>query len=415
MVQAICLRTSSFIIAVAIFMSLTAVFLDNDYLSFWRTNSAANGTTEAASSQNERSQPVGSGMAQAMPVPQNKDVDEEDREVDGEDIGGSTPEGQKTENIEQKFGPNAKNRSTNNESSHEAKHTAFNKDDGRLNTYEGFKSIRRKRAKSFLVVFVGHSGSTAYTTELRTHSDFEVEFLEPLDHGEFEQDPNLALERAHKLMDSGIAKGKIPGFKIRPTHINNIPEKWRGFVKKYDTRIVWQYRENIVKQAVGEYRHRYLNDSSVVEGLRKDQKPCEGGAQRCRIRIDDMDFLLNQMNDLSMNDEWLSEATRLLRRSDDMLIVKYEDYLNRRERTMKETFDFLGVDYQDTAPQRQKASLDSLCQMVINFQELCNHFHPCQLWRPYLHDDLNDCRCNPGSWDKFDPNFCKRNAWYQSK
>ncbi|CDF39845.1 unnamed protein product [Chondrus crispus] len=278
------------------------------------------------------------------------------------------------------------------------------------------KSERRSRAKTFLVVFMGHSGSTAFTTELRAHSQFEVKRLEPLDHGEYQRDSKLALQKARELMDLGIANGKIPGFKIRPWHIGNMPEQWQNFVKEYDTRIIWQYRENIVKQAIGEYRHRFLNDSSVVEGLRADEEVCaKDSDQKCRIKIENMRGLHGLMNDFSSSDELLASAARKLRRDKDMSIVRYEDYLYHRERTMHETFDFLGVDYEETAPQRKKASPDSLCEMVSNFQEVCDHFLPCQLWRTYLHDPVNNCRCKPGSWKTFDSTYCRRSAWYQSK
>lgn len=277
-------------------------------------------------------------------------------------------------------------------------------------------SERRSRAKSFMVVFMGHSGSTAFITELRTHSEFQVERLEPLDHGEYQRNTDLALERARELMDQGIANGKIPGFKIRPWHISNEPERWQSFTKEYDTRIIWQYRENIVKQAIGEYRHRFLNDSSVVEGLKGDIEPCaKGSGQKCRIKIEDMRGLHGLMNDFSSSDELLASAARKLKRDKDMSIVRYEDYLYHRERTLRETFDFLGVDYQDTAPQRRKASPDSLCEMVSNFQEVCDHFLQCQLWRPYLHDPVNNCKCKPGNWKTFDSSYCRRSAWYQSK
>ncbi|PXF47977.1 hypothetical protein BWQ96_02363 [Gracilariopsis chorda] len=278
------------------------------------------------------------------------------------------------------------------------------------------ESVRRSRAKTFLVVFMGHSGSTAFTTELREHSEFLVEKLEPLDHDEYEFNTNLALQQAEQIMDRGIQQGKIPGFKIRPFHILNKPQLWKDFVRAYDCRIIWQYRENIIKQAIGEYRSRYLNDTSVIEGLSPDEKPCDPSSdQRCTFRIDDMRFLHSLMNSMSSSDELLANAVRALGRNEDMSIVRYEDYLYRRERTMRETFDFLGVDWQQTAPQRQKASPDNLCKMVKNFQDVCDRFLPCLLWRPYLYDDVNNCRCKPGNWTNFDPSFCKRNSWFQGK
>lgn len=273
---------------------------------------------------------------------------------------------------------------------------------------------RHSRAKSFLIVFMGHSGSTAFSTELHEHSDLIIESFEPLDHGKIEINTTLALQRGKELMESGIAKGKIPGFKMRPLHILNQPEAWKKFVRDYDCRIIWQYRENLIKKAVGEYRNRYLNDTSVIEGLRRGQKPCEKGTnQICTFRIENMKFFVSLLNGMTISDDLLSNAVRGLERDKDLLVVNYENYLYHRERTMRETFDFLGVDWQSTVPQRIKASPDNLCIMVTNFQDLCDKLFPCQLWRPFLEDELNNCRCKPVNWSKFDSSYCKRDVQYQ--
>lgn len=273
---------------------------------------------------------------------------------------------------------------------------------------------RRSRAKSFLVVFMGHSGSTAFTSELRSHPNITVDQMEPLDHGAEENDTDLALQTARALLDTGIARGKIPGFKIRPYHIRQQPGRWRDLAREYDARIFWQYRENVVKQAVGEYRHRVLNDSSVIEGLRVDQTACEkGSAQRCRFRVEDMGVMHKLMNQFSLNDELVSEAVRSLQRDGQTMIVRYEDYLYERSRTLREAFDFLGVDYSDTEADRKKASPDSLCDMVSNFQQLCDTFVQCQMWRLYFIDEKNDCRCQPSGAEVFQKKYCYRNVWFQ--
>lgn len=397
------LRTSGVTMLAAILLCLIAVSWEGRYWSFPKVNNAITGKVEIPILQDNLPMSADAGTVFGMSVPQVGDADGESKV--------------RTEDIDQLSQSDSKSSSTiskNNADDENTDKSGNGADES--DNLDIPKSIRRSRAKTFLVVFMGHSGSTAFTTELRDHLELEVEFLEPLDHGEYANDTALALKRAEDLMDRGIAKKKIPGFKLRPFHIHNDPGKWRDFVKKYDTRIVWQYRENILKKAVGEYRHLYLNDSSVVQGLKPDQEPCEEGSdQKCRFRIDDMRFLHAQMNRVSRSDDVLSAAMRVLRRSDDTLIVRYEDYLYRRERTMRDTFDFFGLEYEDTTPAMQKASPDSLCEVVINYQELCDHFHPCPLWRPFLHDEVNDCHCQPGSWDKFDGSFCKREVWMKQK
>lgn len=276
-------------------------------------------------------------------------------------------------------------------------------------------STQRSRAKSFLIVFMGHSGSTAIATELREHGDFEIEELEPLDHGEFQHDTDKALKKGRVMFEKAIANGKIPGFKLRPTHIRRNPEAWQAFTKEFDTRIVWQFREHVLKQAVGEYRKDFLNDSSATEGLRVSQVPCEAGSgQLCRFKVENMVGLHKLMNEFTSNDELLSEAVRFLERDEDTTQLMYEEYLYRREETMRGLYDFLGVEHHNTTPMRLKASPDNLCSLVSNYQELCDHFYHCQLWRPFLNDAINDCRCKPPNRLRFNRDLCVRTAWFQN-
>lgn len=273
----------------------------------------------------------------------------------------------------------------------------------------------RPKAKTFIVLFMGHSGSTAFITELRAHSAFEIEKLEPVDHGEYEHNTDLALKQARQIFDSGIGHGKVPGFKLRPLHIARDPEAWRTLFKEYDTRIIWQFRENLFKMAIGEYRHRVLNDSSVVEGLKPQEKPCEDKSQRCTFEVRDMNMVHFLLNDFSKSDEMMLDAVQMIRRDENTMTVKYEDYLYRREETMKETFDFLGVSHENTTPQRIKASPDSLCDMVSNFDEVCHIFYPCQLWRTFMDDPVNNCRCRLRKFNTFDRKYCFRETTYAGR
>ncbi|CAN8075698.1 unnamed protein product [Agarophyton chilense] len=410
------MRLLGFILSVSIVLALFAVSYESEYWSLWGgdhkpSRHRSNVADAAPLPETAPSQDADSPMEQ---VSQDVVRDTQEQQPPEQQPPEQQPEQQEQEQEQEQEHPSANDfpKEESNDENAKSETHVFDPADDKPEYHT--QSVRRSRAKAFLVVFMGHSGSTAFITELRTHSDFLVEKLEPLDHHEYQRDTDLAFEYAKQLMDRGIEQGKIPGFKIRPYHILNKPELWKQFVADYDCRIIWQYRENVIKQAIGEYRHRYLNDSSVIEGLSPNQEPCDPTSdQKCTFRIDDMRFLHSLMNTMSNSDELLSSAVRTLERNEDMSIVKYEDYLYNRQRTMKETFDFLGVDWQETAAQRKKASPDNLCKMVKNFQDVCDHFLPCQLWRPFLYDDVNDCRCKPGNWKNFDPSFCKRDAWFQ--
>lgn len=276
-------------------------------------------------------------------------------------------------------------------------------------------STRRTRATAFMVVFLGHSGSTAFITEMRGHPEFEIEELEPVDHFEYEHNTELAIKYIREILDRAAAKGKVAGFKIRPYHIRHNTKAWQDLAKEYDIRVFWNFRENVIKQAIGEYRHRVLNDTSVVEGLKDANKACdEKSGYKCQFQIDNVKAVHELMNEFSINDEYLAEAVRMLKRDDNMMVIKYEDYLYRRERLMREVMDFLGVDYSETQSLRAKASLDSLCDMVTNYQDVCSAFYPCQLWRPFLDDERNECYCKGSNSLQFDPKLCVRKVWHQN-
>ncbi|PXF44259.1 hypothetical protein BWQ96_05963 [Gracilariopsis chorda] len=116
--------------------------------------------------------------------------------------------------------------------------TTFDTGDTKDKPEHHTKSVRRSGAKTYLVVFVGHSGSTAFVTELRTQFEFLVEKREPVYHHEYHRDTDLAYKYAKELMDRGTQKGEIPGFKIRRYHILNKPELWKQFVKEYGCRVI---------------------------------------------------------------------------------------------------------------------------------------------------------------------------------
>lgn len=65
-------------------------------------------------------------------------------------------------------------------------------------------------ATSFLMVFMGHSGSSAILSEMRQHPKFFVTVPEPLDHGEYQTNTQKALEYTDEFFTNGAKWGKIP-------------------------------------------------------------------------------------------------------------------------------------------------------------------------------------------------------------
>lgn len=250
-----------------------------------------------------------------------------------------------------------------------------------------------KPARTFLMVFMGHSGSSALLSELSAHSKVYVEIPELVDHQEV-FNTTAALQTTREFFDRGIAKGMIPGYKIRPVHIMNEPEEWRKLVDEYDTRIIWQYRKNFFKAAIGEYKLRFLNDTTVIEGLRSNMslaKRCEVGT--CSFPIKDFDYLHTLVKEVWRSQRNIVSGVKIVARDGCIREAPYEDYLHDRLSTLKDVFRFLGIQFEETQPSRFKATSDNLCDVVENWEEVCQKFYVCPTVAHLLEDEHNQCFC----------------------
>ncbi|KAI0563077.1 P-loop containing nucleoside triphosphate hydrolase [Gracilaria domingensis] len=243
---------------------------------------------------------------------------------------------------------------------------------------------------------MGHSGSTAILSELRSHPEVYVDLPEPVDHHEYVENTTLALEYTRDFFDKALKMGKTGGFKIRPMHIGKKPGEWAALVRKYNTRIVWQYRNNVLKQAVGEYSSKHLNDKASVEGLRSAeevQNRCSTGVG-CNFKIENFDVFHKILKDCVHSDKTISKAVNLITNGSSCVhALPYEDYLYEREIVMKNLQEFLGLNYAPTEPTRYKATRDNLCEVVTNWKELCDNFYGCHVWRHMFDDMRNECSC----------------------
>lgn len=250
-------------------------------------------------------------------------------------------------------------------------------------------------ARTFLMVFMGHSGSSAILSEIRRHPNVYVEKMELVDH-EDTANASEALLSTREFFKRGLKLGKIPGFKIRPNHILTLPTEFHSLLRDFDTRIIWQYRQNLFKASVGEYAARYLNDTRAVEGLRQnltDAERCKEGAG-CSFPIEDMSYLHHIMKEKVRSHHLISKAVDLVSGSVRCVReIPYEDYLYDREATMRDIIQFLGIPYFRTDPERFKATGDNMCTVVQNWDEVCKAFYGCITWQHMLDDARNQCFC----------------------
>lgn len=219
-----------------------------------------------------------------------------------------------------------------------------------------------------------------------------------MDHGERKENATAAYDYVRDLFQRGIAAGKTPGLKMRPSHILNpaMSSKWASLVEEFDTRVIWQYRENFFKKSVGEYSHRYLNDSSVVEGVANDmtrEERCKTSAG-CHYRIDDFDFFHTLLQNMLKSDMLISQAVHSITGGAPTtctLPMPYEAYLYDRAGAIARLHDFLGLPHEWHAPSRSKATSDNMCDFVENYGDLCREFYGCHVWRAMMDDATNNC------------------------
>ena len=78
----------------------------------------------------------------------------------------------------------------------------------------------------FVVLFVGHSGSSALMQQLAWHPAVRVQGFEPLDDPRQPMSDEDALAYADSLWSQARARGHTAGFKMRPAHIRRHPANW---------------------------------------------------------------------------------------------------------------------------------------------------------------------------------------------
>lgn len=257
--------------------------------------------------------------------------------------------------------------------------------------------------------------------------------FEPVDHYERATDTAAALAYAHAFFSAAAARNQTGGFKIRPRHIRRAPSAWRELVRRHGVRVIWQYRQNMLKQAVGTYTIDVLGDRTAYEGVVVPPPPSQSPTARSaggggdvavvarggspggdgggdsdasggdgsyvpspsprvtRFRADPR-VLYDIMRNRVLGDQEVADAVRLLGADGCVLPVSYEEFHADPTGTMRRVSAFLGLDPAEAyPPTRAKATADALCEVLTNWAEVCAAFYPCPELRPLLDDSV--CRC----------------------
>lgn len=240
-------------------------------------------------------------------------------------------------------------------------------------------------------------------TSLQQHSATLITSLEPVDHGLYVQGSkdDAALRAANYTMNlfaNGTAARKMVGFKIRPRHLQVRPAVFSNIIKLYDTRIIWSFRSNMLKQAIGDYAIHYKGDLTAYEGVKVDANGTaltkESERRPTRFKIHDMAALHALLKSRVEGDMKVARALHQISPDGCVLPISYENYLLQPELTLERVQTFLGLDTREMHPAlRKKATGDSICDVVENWADLCEAFFGCVQWRWMLDDFENGCSC----------------------
>lgn len=258
------------------------------------------------------------------------------------------------------------------------------------------------------MIFMGHSGSTALMTSLQQHSQVHIDGFEPVDHGIYAKGPSqqtalLALQHTLAFFTNGTELGKTAGFKIRPRQLLARPTDFNKLISTFRTRIIWSYRSNMLKQALGDYTIHFHGDLTAYEGLKVDEN---GTTVDEKSRPTRFPVNVSKLHELVKSrvygDRQVARALELVSPDHCVLPVSYESYLQMPELTLERVQAFLGLDTSEMHPAlRAKATQDSICDLVENWDELCDAFFGCDTWRWMLDDFDNGCACSALRPSKF--------------
>lgn len=253
------------------------------------------------------------------------------------------------------------------------------------------------QAKSFIMVFQSRSGSTTISQTMQQHPLIQHEF-ELLDREKIpEHDGETAINITRAFFKKIISQGKIPGYKIRSYHVLANVQGWRDLVKEFDTRVIWQYRKNLMKVGIGTYARIVLGDNSKAAGFNSKEiegkNQCDLGAG-CSFRIEDWVEFHKILTSRIANDVDMIKAAHILDAGRQCIFeLPYEDYLYYQNDTITNLWKFLGIHSWKYDLYLTKATGDNMCKVIENFDELCEKFYGCPIWQPYLDDFHNHCRC----------------------
>ena len=309
---------------------------------------------------------------------------------------------------------------------------------GTVNAHDVPDECKPKDCRTYLWVFMGHSGSSAMESIIKRAGgdDVWVPGFEPLQEwgthnkeDSMEYKCRMALHQTREYFEKGTAEGKLTGFKLRPYHLHRCgAEIRRGYsdlMKEFDTCLIWNYRVNMVESDITDMREKTLKVTQFHSDGTDLETSLELDDDQIRTIVEYQMGDLNWGGDIDDDDWSCAEATGQARGYDSgmhdnvactvlgllrhggyaperglecALHVAYEDFLYSQDATLTRIGRFLGIDdanmHQATS-RFEKASASGICHQMTEetFARLCLEMakYPELQW--LMVDPINDCVC----------------------
>ena len=309
---------------------------------------------------------------------------------------------------------------------------------------------------SWIMIFMGHSGSSALTEQFGSHPNVHITGYEPVDRGFSTANALNYTERVfyEARVQSARSVRRVAGFKMRPEHILAAPARWAELVHRHSTAIFWTDDANLLRSAINSLANIAIvrklcatsihvlaklsipqdmllpcmqgrdarQDGSGSEGRRSRRYPTNTarasylqflatGSHRTEISAliakvlpvtIDIASLAGEVLANAQSNRNIAAAVRALQGSahdDTVLRVTYHDFLSNRNATVADMHRHVSVDptlgrLNATALDFQPPTTAGSCVRISNWADVCQFFGACLQFAWMLdHSESNGCHC----------------------
>lgn len=284
---------------------------------------------------------------------------------------------------------------------------------------------------TWLLFFIGHSGSSAFTQQLGWHPNVKLIGYEPLTH----LNSSAALSFTTKVMDEArlenlAGKRVSVGFKLREWSIG-LSEygQWSELIRRHGTRVMLQTDENILRSVTGDLTNRHAlcavcegknlsnvasaqhhcqhcmaegNPSALQFLVRNKLITTEDTTRIFPVYISISQILINAFHEVLRQRGMTDHVNEIMGRLSSTLHLTYHDFMIDSWATITKALDWMGVEnpyMQRVPPEGRVAFVRSSgalrwCDKIHNWNRVCLAFGSCQKLGWMLADAENDgCTC----------------------